>query len=1294
MNKFVESNVRKLNKLKQERINSANKITQATVKRLNKVISLYKDRKMFNVATAENFIKNLTNNNKRTAEKARDKYNKMIEDLKKKPPPEQKKLMDTYLVNFQLYTTRHPRNIIKPAFKKFGMEFYIEKFDIRQATVKAKDFNKDWIKKVIFRFIDEAGFKSKDAMKVDKEFKEIMDILRQDKDFDKFVKELMEHYDNLFEAIKIQQVEKISKSGEKFDIMKESLTDGIQHVSMYHRYIYTDLNSNLTTLRQAIENSTHIENQCWINSLSDFYRDTLMDYGKRNQLTREKIIEIIGRNDFYSNGASIEEMDKVFKAFKIPARIYNSFNKLIYKHEPEHNKRRIKPFYAIVKNSHIYTINNDLKSIEHKQNEEEERPLVKASTDYHLNEKEEPPEFKMFRDTHDILKMVSKDKEPKTIHLVPDLNNLTEIFFELVNARYEPQIRFQAGIITQIKMKLKKTTFIIKTKNLIKDSSDGCIAVDNEKTYNNMNDAMFHFNKSLFNPLHKSFYNKVDLEIYDEAKTIPPAGLFTDKGSIPKDLTEIDITKAYTSRLVGITQVPVFNQFDVWKNYLKEMDFNTMSDYTLFFVEDCSHCGIVKASTFLMFNKRYNLIYGKYLKQIDTNKLNILYYKTPSFIHEVNYNDYVKELWNKNISDEEELDKLIKKLIVNVNIGLLEKTGSTDQKSIVFKNIREASDFQLRHGGKIHKITEMECRNETTYEGDIENDDFSMQIQTTEEEGLEYYLVNVSDKATLNNGFIYIKELLLQDHNFKMCQDYIKLRKNYIKAVSVKTDAFVIKSEDVEKAKEVLEMKAGIGEWRTNKEGEEIKLPSETYQRKKNELDKIPIYKNTAIKTKDEYDTKNIIEKVISAKQVMIRAKYAGSGKSYICEKMARMGMNVLFVCPTNKLVQKYGKEAVTVNKFFSIAVGDEKLEKFDYSGYDVIVFDEIYFNGLRVLNRIREFVENNQDKIIVATGDGKQLKPVSELTNLQEHEEYADNCVDKIFKYNIYLKVCKRLKKEEDRKKLENIYIDIFENNIKVRELVEKYFKYTSDMNLNENNVAYLNDTCKEVANQIRKKQNRKGEYEVGEVMICREYLKSTEYKFQVNFKYKILNIIENMVVLEDEHDKKIQKLPLDMLRKHFIFNYCYTCHSVQGSSIEGGITIFDYNHCLVDKNWIWTAITRATDLNNVSFYKYDDDDDDFNKNCIYNYLKRKVEGYKEQDRKAKRKIDHKNYITADWLLDRLNGHCELCNVDFYVKSINGNIRTNLTAQRKFNDQTHTISNCIAYCKKCNCCMSDKEKF
>ena len=68
---------------------------------------------------------------------------------------------------------------------------------------------------------------------------------------------------------------------------------------------------------------------------------------------------------------------------------------------------------------------------------------------------------------------------------------------------YEPRISFQS-IITEIRLKLGKTKYIIKTQNLIKSSCDGCIAVDDEITYNRMNKAMFNFNKSLFNPIHKS----------------------------------------------------------------------------------------------------------------------------------------------------------------------------------------------------------------------------------------------------------------------------------------------------------------------------------------------------------------------------------------------------------------------------------------------------------------------------------------------------------------------------------------------------------------------------------------------------------------------------------------------------------------------------------------------------------------------------------------------------------------------------------------------------------------------
>ena len=104
-------------------------------------------------------------------------------------------------------------------------------------------------------------------------------------------------------------------------------------------------------------------------------------------------------------------------------------------------------------------------------------------------------------------------------------------------------------------------------------------------------------------------------------------------------------------------------------------------------------------------------------------------------------------------------------------------------------------------------------------------------------------------------------------------------------------------------------------------------------------------------------------------------------------------------------------------------------------------------------------------------------------------------------------------------------------------------------------------------------------------------------------------------------EHKGHIQILPVDVLRKHFIFSSCYTCHSVQGPSIDTGIMILDYYyHFNISKEWLWTAITRAKDLNKVMCYRYDDNEDTtFNAQCIFNYLERKVQNYKEPSRQKK---------------------------------------------------------------------------
>ena len=115
-----------------------------------------------------------------------------------------------------------------------------------------------------------------------------------------------------------------------------------------------------------------------------------------------------------------------------------------------------------------------------------------------------------------------------------------------------------------------------------------------------------------------------------------------------------------------------------------------------------------------MFNKKCNLCYRYFVKKLVTTKLRIPYYKSPSQVHKVNYKEIINELWELKISNDEDLDKQIEKLIVNMNIELLEKTAGTSQKSVLLKNLNEALNFQQQNGGKNHKLSDVEV-----HEGEI-----------------------------------------------------------------------------------------------------------------------------------------------------------------------------------------------------------------------------------------------------------------------------------------------------------------------------------------------------------------------------------------------------------------------------------------------------------------------------------------------------------------------------------------------------------------------------------------------
>ena len=108
--------------------------------------------------------------------------------------------------------------------------------------------------------------------------------------------------------------------------------------------------------------------------------------------------------------------------------------------------------------------------------------------------------------------------------------------------------------------------------------------------------------------------------------------------------------------------------------------------------------------------------------------------------------------------------------------------------------MEEVRYHQATYGGRVSVLKRF---HEEVVE-EIDRLDAGLDIVTEQcdwvEDEKKYYILNVSDRTNLTNGFRYIKELLLQHHNFKMYNDYKSLIDNGIEVFSVKTDAFTIKT--------------------------------------------------------------------------------------------------------------------------------------------------------------------------------------------------------------------------------------------------------------------------------------------------------------------------------------------------------------------------------------------------------------------------------------------------------------------------------------------------------------------
>ena len=454
-------------------------------------------------------------------------------------------------------------------------------------------------------------------------------------------------------------------------------------------------------------------------------------------------------------------------------------------------------------------------------------------------------------------------------------------------------------------------------------------------------------------------------------------------------------------------------------------------------------------------------------------------------------------------------------------------------------------------------------------------------------------------------------------------------------------------------------------------------------------INKININEHTI---KDEYDNQELLG-IMKDKNIFVKGMLPGVGKTSACKN----NMNSLFVSPYNKLCQelrKSGHDAITLNRLLGQGIDEHmKFNKYDTSNYNCIVFDEMLLYNPPQLYSIKMYMEQNNDKRFLCTGDIDQRKPFNfGCNNVNNQNDYQLLCVNQMFPDQITLMINKRLKHDEDKVKLIRLKEDIFDINKKPIDTFRKHdIKIVNKMKDVDttNNICLFNFRCDQVNNYISKNIIKRDGYYTGMDVVCKSHYKSKKIKLYVNYHYTIKSIKKKEIILHEPLDNNDISLTYDVFNKHFKMPYANTCDSVQGLSIDNKITIFDCNTPYVDRYFIWTALTRSTNLNNVQIYEHSNEEVmSLKRSWVRLYFNKKIQGYKQQDKKSGRQHNSDDYIDPEWFKLRYRTHknCPLCNVLFEVSILEDNkVTSNITADRIDNNKPHIKSNCNLACVSCN---------
>ena len=450
------------------------------------------------------------------------------------------------------------------------------------------------------------------------------------------------------------------------------------------------------------------------------------------------------------------------------------------------------------------------------------------------------------------------------------------------------------------------------------------------------------------------------------------------------------------------------------------------------------------------------------------------------------------------------------------------------------------------------------------------------------------------------------------------------------------------------------------------------------------------VQKNALKAFKDEMSAKELLDTLEKEDRVMLWGS-AGCGKSYMSKKVydhyRDNKKNCIIACPSNALAKRLTREGYCATTHFMLCgkrfgeEGNSSIKtKFSNEEYDLLILEECFMHSAGSWAMLLDYMKQHPKMKVLGNGDPLQLEPVEHDRNSTvDSVEYYSTIIGEVLPTQYLLEIPKRYKSDEHKKRALELRTMLFEEKVPREAIVRRFAKpiKLADAPKDAVYISYTQETRSSINLRVHRATNPgKEDYYPGLVLRCKEANGEGADRMQSNWDYKIAELNEREVILEDVMDGSVFKRPQSFLPRKMCHLHAFTAHSLQGDTTDKPVIICEYDHYCVNDRWLYVALTRSTDLDNV-YYATD------NIQVKYRDIEKVIAGYKEQDKKKGRTYDEKDYIDVSWWR-KTKDFCYHCKQPISLAAPAGDSSL-ATADRIDNSKAHTKDNCVKSCVLCN---------